>query len=194
MKKSKKDLFLELAKPDEQGFSRDVKIEEFVGDYQKLKMGNGGDWCRDDGKLAEVYNIVRVLEKGKITSVRLEGFKKIPIDKQIRKDIVKFYKNKKCVVLDVSNVEIDHKDGRRDDPRISDVNTQKQEDFQPLSKCVNNAKRQHCKVCRETGIRYDATRLGYQIAQYKGGKKYNGSCIGCYWYDPFEFNKNVSKK
>ncbi len=194
MKKSKKDLFLELAKPYEQGFSRDVKIEEFVQDYQKLQMGNGGDWCRDDGKLAEVYNIVRTLKKGKIVSVRLEGFKKIPIDKQIRKDIVSFYKHKKCVVLDVSNVEIDHKDGRRDDPRISDLSAQKQDDFQPLSKCVNNAKRQHCKVCRETGIRYDATKLGYAISHYKGGTKYNGSCIGCYWYDPFEFNKNVSKK
>ena len=194
MKKSKKDLFLELAKPDEQGFSRDVKIDEFINEYEILKMGNGGDWCRDDGTLAKIYNIVRTQEKGKIISVRLEGFKKVAIDKQIRKDIVNFYKDKRCVVLDVSNVEIDHKDGRRDDPRISDTNTQKTEDFQPLSKCVNNAKRQHCKVCRETGIRYDATKLGYSISQYKGSKEYRGSCIGCYWYDPYEFNKNVSKK
>ena len=69
----------------------------------------------------------------------------------------------------------------------------KPDDFQPLSKTANNAKRQHCKICRETGKRFDATRLGYSVKQYKGNQKYEGSCIGCYWYDPLMFNKKVSK-
>jgi hypothetical protein len=114
---------------------------------------------------------------------------KIAILKTLSQD---FYKDKRCVVLDVSNVEVDHKDGRRDDPRLSNMSTQKMQDFQALSKCVNNAKRQHCKTCRDTNIRYDARKLGYKMPQYKGGMEYKGSCIGCYWYDPFEFNQNIT--
>jgi hypothetical protein len=37
--------------------------------------------------------------------------------------------------------------------------TQKLEDFQPLSKAANDAKRQHCKICMRTGERFDAKKL-----------------------------------
>ncbi|EJB48954.1 iceA1 [Helicobacter pylori Hp M2] len=36
MSKSKKELFLELAQPDENGVSRWVSVREFVGKYQGL--------------------------------------------------------------------------------------------------------------------------------------------------------------
>ena len=55
-----------------------------------------------------------------------------------------------------------------------------------------NAKRQHCKSCRETGKRFDARKLGYRIGQFKGNRDYNGSRIGCYWHDPWRFNREVS--
>ena len=51
-KGSKAALFIELAKPDEYGFSRAVPITEFVGKYAVLQFGNGGDWIRKDGRLA----------------------------------------------------------------------------------------------------------------------------------------------
>ena len=54
---SKNALFLELAKPDESGFSRVVSVEEFVGKYQRLIFGNGADWARKDGTLAKYYNV-----------------------------------------------------------------------------------------------------------------------------------------
>ena len=57
-KKSKVEIFLELAKPDEYGFSRKVSIEEIEGNG--LKMGNGGDWCREDGTLGNKYFINRI--------------------------------------------------------------------------------------------------------------------------------------
>ena len=66
------------------------------------------------------------------------------------------------------------------------------DDFQPLSKAANNAKRQHCKRCRETGRRFDAKRLGYRVSQFKGNGVYNGMCVGCYWHDPKRFNCEVS--
>lgn len=185
-------LFLELAKPDEQGFSRKVKVTEFENEYEVLRMGNGGHWCRDDGALGKHYNIERHKEKGRIVYVKLHGYKKRPIDKPIPEKIRKQIRILPCAILSISTVEADHKDGRRDDPRLSDPSKVTIEDFQPLSRAVNTAKRQHCKTCRKTNQRFDATKLGYAVSQIKGNGKYRGTCIGCYWYDPAFFNKTVS--
>ena len=182
------DLFLELAQPAEDGFSRRVPVTEFVGKYERLRMGNGGSWCREDGGLARRYNIVRHLERGRIIAVELSGFNKNPIIKTIRQDIREHHRDERCVVLATSNTDVDHKDGRRDDPKLNDTTTQRIEDFQPLSKAANYAKRQHCKECRETGNRFDAKRLGYTVSQIRGNGVYRGSCVGCYWYDPKAFN------
>jgi hypothetical protein len=84
------------------------------------------------------------------------------------------------------------KDGMKDDWRLNDKSYQKLEDFQPLSKTANDAKRQHCKRCLETGIRYDAKKLGYSES-YVFGNASSKTCVGCYWYDPVAFNKEISK-
>ena len=193
-RKSHKDLFLELATPDELGFSRAVNVNEFTNEYAVLKMGNGGSWCRSDGSLGRKYNIRRH-KKGKgIVSVELQGYKKQPIGKHIPAHIKQKIVNKRCVILDIGNrIECDHKDGRLDDPRLDDPAKISIADFQPLSKAVNNAKRQHCKKCRQTNERFDARVLGYKVAQVKADSEYNGSCIGCYWHDPHFFNMEISK-
>ncbi len=67
------------------------------------------------------------------------------------------------------------------------------DDFQPLSRSANDAKRQHCLECRITGNWFDAKRLGYSVSQVRGYGKCNGSCVGCYWHDPPFFNAEVSK-
>jgi len=190
---SKPQLFLELAKPNDKGFSRKVSVDEFVGNYEKLKMGNGGDWCRDDGSLGKEYNIRRIPDGNRIVAVRLMGHnKKQVIDKTIPARVRQKLKDQRCRVLATGKVEIDHKDGRRDDPRAPDQ--LEVDDFQPLSKAANNAKRQHCKECRKTGKRFDATVLGYKIGQVQGNGTYSGTCVGCYWYDIFYFNRKVSEK
>ena len=75
---SKAALFLELAQPDDLGFSPAVSVAEFTDQYAKLQFGNGGDWIRQDGSLAKHYNIRRHPEgKGKITHVELQGFRKV---------------------------------------------------------------------------------------------------------------------
>ncbi len=190
---SKAALFLELAKPNKDGFSRRVYVSEFAGKYAELKMGNGGAWCRESSRLASIYNVERGKKGVPIHYVRLHGFKKIPIKKPIPARIRKALKDKRCVVLGVSQVEIDHKDGRLDDPRLSDPKRLKVDDFQPLSKAANNAKRQHCKRCRETDRRFDARTIGYAVGQCQGNGAYRGSCVGCYWYDPVAFNKAMSR-
>ena len=188
---SKAALFLDLAKPNTDGFSRRVDISEFTGIYSRLQFGNGGDWCRSDGRLATVYNVERIKEKGKIVAVQLFGFNKVPIQKPIPQKIHKEITSMRCAVLGTSDVECDHKDGRRDDPRLSDVSRVTIDDFQPLSKAANSSKRQHCKECRETNVRFDAKRLGFQVSQILGNGQYRGTCVGCYWYDVKRFHSEA---
>ena len=212
MKNKQAEIAEKILCPDEDGFSRETGIDELVEHDKSLRLGNGGSWCRDDGALGRKYNIKRIKgsesdkfykvmkEKGLVKStngivaVQLRGFKKNPKKQSIRGDIKKAIRKKRCCVLDIgSNIEVDHKDGRKDDSLIIEASSQKVEDFQATSKAVNDAKRQHCKTCRSENVRYDATKLGYRVSQYIGDETYGGTCVGCYWYDPFEFNRSVSK-
>ncbi|MBK1669186.1 hypothetical protein CKO28_14205 [Rhodovibrio sodomensis] len=186
---SKARRFVEMADVDwEDGFSRWVYVDELPDD---MRFGNGGDWCRSDGRLGRIFNIDRHRETGRIVAVKLEGYKKTPDGKPIPKWVRRDLSAAACAVLAVSHgeCEIDHKDGRKDLPDTTNVDASM---FQPLSKAANVAKRQHCKKCKETGLRFDATRLGYSVPQWKGGREYKGSCVGCFWYDPQEFNAQVS--
>ena len=193
---SKNALFIELAKPNKSGFSRVVSVKEFIGKYQRLIFTNGADWARTDGTLAKYYKVIRHKRgKGnKTTHVELRGYAEVSKQKPIPTGIRREITAKRCVVLDTGKPECDHKNGRPDDePRLSNVRLVTMDDFQPLSKHANDAKRQHCKNCRNTGIRFDATRLGYSVSQVIGGKEYVDTCVGCYWHDPFFFNSEVSR-
>ena len=176
MRETKKSLFLELAQPDKKGFTSAVPVTKFTGHYASLRFGNGGDWARDDGSLARRFNIRRNKERGRIVSVELQGFKKNPISKSINAAIAREIRTMPCVILGTGTVEVDHKDGRRDGPRLNDPKRQTIDDFQPLSKPANNAKRNHCKRCRQTNHRFDATTLGFPISQVRGDGVYNGTC------------------
>ena len=52
---TKKELFLELARPNKDGVSRWVSVDEFVGKYKELKLGNGGSWLRTSSALAKEF-------------------------------------------------------------------------------------------------------------------------------------------
>lgn len=191
-KGSKAALFVELAQPDEEiGFSKPILVSEFMGKYASLQFNNGCSWGRADGSLAKIYNVERRREGNKIVAIKLNGFNKNPIQKGIPQNVYQAYQAEKCRVLAVGKVEIDHKDGRRDDRRPPEELGIK--DFQPLSKAVNCAKREHCKVCRETDQRFDATILGYAVSQWVGEQQYKNTCTGCYWHDPFCFNQKISQ-
>ena len=201
------DLFLELAKPNKDGVSKWVKVDKFVGKYKALKLGNGGSWCRKSSALAKKYLLEfdRSKTKGNsIDAIRTVGFNNLDtFNQNIRSDIKEYYKNKNCVMLGLNGhsentkIEIDHKDGRKNDSRISNIETQRIEDFQPLCKAANDAKRQICKKCKETNKRWDAKNiLGNPYSYYKGDENYNDTigCEGCYQYDPVEYRKTSTKK
>lgn len=197
---TKTELFIDLAKPDENGFSRWVSVSEFVGVYKDLQLGNGGSWCRASSTLAKKYILEfdKSISKGNaIDRIRLSGFNaKTIFNQNIRKDIKDYYKNQKCVMLGINGnsentkIEIDHKDGRKNDLRVSDTKTQDLKDFQPLCKAANDAKRQICKTCKDTNIRWSAKNIkGNPYDFYKGDERYTDElgCIGCYQYDPVEY-------
>lgn len=198
--KSNFSLFIELAKPDLNGISRWVSTSEFINEYSKLKLGNGASWARKESKLAMQYIIEfdkSISIGNRIDRIRCNGFNNKHSSQYINSKIKKTIKNQICVVLGTSNPEVDHKNGLKNEDRIMQNKEQRLSDFQPLSKAANDAKRQFCKQCRHTGIRYDAKKLGYTISYYTGGAYHNNeqtSCIGCYWYDPLVFKSHLIKK
>lgn len=197
---TKTELFIKLAQPDENGVSRWVSVSEFIGDYACLTFGNGASWARKESTLAKKYIIEfdKTITRGNgIDRIRLNGYKNGKHSQHIRSDIKKTIKSRRCVVLGTSNPEVDHKNGMKNEDRVMQNVDQRLEDFQPLSKAANDAKRQFCKVCRRTGIRFDAKRLGYPMSYYYGKAEHNNeenACIGCYWYDPLEFKKHLIEK
>lgn len=197
---TKTKLFIKLAQPDANGVSRWVSAREFVGEYADLKFGNGASWARKESTLAKRYIIEfdkSITPGNGIDRIRLNGFNDGDYSQHIRADIKKTIKARRCVVLGTSNPEVDHKNGMKNEDRVMRNEDQRLEDFQPLSKAANDAKRQFCKECRRTGIRYDAKLLGYPISYYQGGAKHNceeDACVGCYWYDPLEFKRHLQEK
>jgi len=204
---TQQELFLELAQPDENGISRWVNTSEFAGRYSTLELLNGLSWGRKSSALARTYNLETdksITTGNKIDRIRLNGFNTCHTathTQSIRSDIKREIAQKRCVVLGTNRscdhkTEVDHKDGRKDDSRVMNTATQTLEDFQPLSKPANDAKRQFCKECKDTNIRYDAKLLGYPISFTRGNANYSESlgCIGCFWYDPIAFRQALELK
>lgn len=200
------ELFLDLAKPDaKSGVSRWVSVAEFVGKYAHLALGNGLSWGRSSSPLAKKYIIEkdRSLTSGnRIDRIRLCGYNtKDSFSQTIRSDIRDCIRHRRCVICGAAGtsenttIEVDHKDGRKNDKRVSDRLTQRVDDFQPLCKACNDMKRQACKDCKKDGgIRWDAKNIeGNPVSYYSGGASYTSElgCVGCYLYDPVEYRKII---
>jgi len=194
---TKTDLFLELAKPNKKGVSRWVEVAEFAGKYAKLKLGNGADWCRAGTKFAKKYIVEfdkNITRGNSIDRIKLNGYNlQKSFNQNIRQNIKDFYKTQNCVMLGIkgnsenTKIEIDHKDGRKECQRVSIPTLQKLEDFQPLCKAANDAKRQICKRCKQTEKRWGAKNIkGNPYDFYEGNENYTSElgCVGCYQYDP----------
>ena len=204
---TQQELFLELAQPNEHGVSRWVNTSEFVGKYSTLELLNGLSWGRKSSTLAKTYIVETdksITPGNKIDRIRLNGFNTCQTathSQSIRSDIKKEIAQKRCVILGTNRscdhkTEVDHKDGRKDNPRVMNTATQTLDDFQPLSKPANDAKRQFCKECKASGKRYDAKLLGYPVSFTQGDESYTQElgCIGCFWYDPVAFRAKLELK
>lgn len=201
------DLFLELANPNKvTGESRWVCTSEFVGKYKRLELGNGWSWGRRSSRLQREFKIdvKRNCYGNAITAIKLLGYNENAeqhFNQNIRKDIENVIRKRKCVMLGVNGssentkIEIDHKDGRKADLRVSDISKQRLDDFQPLCKAANDIKRQICKNCKKNDKRWDARNIdGNPYPFYEGDENYTErlGCVGCYQFDPVEYRKRCA--
>ena len=193
-RKSVCDIFLENVSVDENGCTDIIYIEDLVAIDERFKSNNGCQWARKGSKLDNIYILKRYHAnelggKGnKVVAIQLQGFRDKAENHSIPAEVRKALAGKPCVVLGIvsSEMEIDHKNGKYDTEEYSI------DDFQPMTKAVNDAKREHCKKCNACGIRFDATILGYPV-KYIEGNETSPSCRGCFWYDPVAFRLALMK-
>lgn len=119
-----------------------------------------------------------------------------------RQDIKNYYKKKPCVVCGKeTDIQVDHKNGLYNNPRVNNTKTQKREDFQSLCQNCNCQKRQAEKKSKEQGKRYGATNIPsfkiFGIDFIEGDETLDindpNAMVGTYWYDPVNFNKRVKE-
>ncbi len=177
-------------------FSKEIKINDLTENiHPDFKTSNGNTWARSNTSyLGKKYIINRPQRKGKVFAVSLEGPNySHKGNRNIKKEIWSDIKRKNCVILGIGEgIEVDHKNGKYDNLDGILPENQSIDDFQPLSKAANIAKRTHCKKCNDDGKRYDARLLGYKEGWIRGDEN-TISCVGCYWYDPKTFNQEMTK-
>ena len=180
--------------PDENGWTPIIKLDELLAINPNFKSNNGCQWARKGSKLDNTYNLKRFQAKdmggkgNRVVAFQLQGFKEKAENHSIPIEVRRALKGRPCVVLGVvtSDMEIDHKNGRYDSESYT-IN-----DFQPMSKAANDAKREQCKRCISSNCRFDAKTLGYTISFIEGDFN-TSTCPGCFWYDPVAFRQALVK-
>jgi hypothetical protein len=198
---SKTGILLKYAPIDENGFSETVYFEEIKlinsNDAEKVGTNNGVGWRRT---AVNYFNLNLIKEKGTTIGYQFNGFNIHNEDKNrlIRPDIRKTFNDCRCAHCWSPNSkstkhEIDHKNGRYNKSEVFKYETQQIDDFQALCPSDNKLKRTSCGKCKDTGIRFDATFLGYNISVTEGTREYTEElgCVGCYWYDCNDFKSKL---
>ena len=179
---------------DENGCSDIVYIEDLIARFgDEFKSNNGCQWARKGSKLDKNYILTRFQAKdlggsgNRVVAVKVDGFRQTIENHSIPSSVRAALNGKPCAVLGVvtSDMEIDHKNGKYNTENYQN------DDFQPLTKSVNDAKREHCKRCNASGCRFKASVLGYSV-DFIEGDETSSTCQGCYWYDPQLFNRTIS--
>jgi hypothetical protein len=164
--------------------------------------------CSDEDKAKvekEFSEINFAKKKGNgITFIKIIGIPQTDdkSTRSIRSDIRAYFANKCCVTCGDSNIEIDHKNGEYNNPRVNTTSTQTIDDFQALCKHCNDMKRQTSVWQKKNNKRYPATNipmlLHYGIKYVEGDETYDpkdpNAMVGTYWYDPVEFMKRIFDK
>ncbi|WP_456364267.1 hypothetical protein [Priestia aryabhattai] len=152
---------------------------------------------RDIRFVKRKYELEIVKRGTKEIKFRIVGKKAMLLSRPIQKKIKDYFKNKRCVMTGTrSDIEVDHKNGRYNDSRVLNVKSQTIDDFQALTKVVNNIKREHCRKCISTNKKFDAKELGYLISTLDGNLIHDNTpsgCKGCFFYDIVYFKKKYNE-
>lgn len=181
-------LFEKIAQPDENGFSQTFSVVDLAYNYEEgFQTTNGSQWSRKNSYLGKKYEIEKTYEGARLSTIKLNGFANKQEYHSIPKIVRDFYKNQTCVFTGSNDrIEIDHKDARYSQDYTN------VEAFQPVCKAMNDIKREICKKCKNNCHRPKGTELGFPYDFLKGDEK-SDYCEGCYYYDPIQFRKGLSK-
>jgi hypothetical protein len=191
-------IICDVFRPDARGVSRWVRFDELRDVYQQLcpdnptralalfggPGGNGSNFfTRPSYGFAEFIGAKRPDWSREETRMQGLNSNVRPKNQAIPQVVRNHVLAKPCAFtgLEKTALIVDHKDGRHN------TESQSVEDYQPLLGEINKLKGTHCSRCIATNQRFDAKTLGYEVGWTVGGERYEGSCIGCYWYDVHAF-------
>lgn len=189
---------IELFNPDEAGVSRWVSIDEIVS--------NGIPWSKNGaGRHGVFFGIKNVIwltirkndkPTGTILFLKMDGLTSAPSWQQnITARVKKSFENVDICNLSLLRIpeaqrNIDHRYGNKTHPdyiRLYLPENQKAQDFQIMFSVLNNAKREVCKRCCESGERPPHPTLGYASGDKSHNERY--PCEGCFLAEPEKFRK-----
>jgi hypothetical protein len=157
----------------------------------------------DDKKmLTDIHSSLTFYKKGGTTVEYIQFFglsTKPIIDQGIRKDISSAIRKQPCANCGTtSNIECDHKNDLKNNPRVLNLTTQTIEDFQSLCKHCNDVKRGVKAKMMTANKRIGATQLGFLIDFTEGSDILDKDdpywYKGTYWGDCMDFKKKLSLK
>lgn len=186
---------LQEFKPDRDGISNWVQLDYLKLKYPKKANHFGGKGANGSGFFTRELGLDFKFEKDHKTTPtarRCIGFNwNKQVNRSIKSEIWKAVVKLPCVVLGTNtDVQCDHKNGRYTDANLS-IDRQRIDQFQPLHASANGAKREHCDRCKKDNKRFDARLLGYPKGWLYGDAQYEGTCQGCFWYDPVAFRASL---
>jgi hypothetical protein len=167
------------------GINRDLRVKG----YEFKKIGNKYAWsqycnaCKRNTVHRQLVNIIP------------EGAKeRTALSKKLREKIIKLHKNRDSRFGKevIEPLEVDHRVPRIRATSAEESHEQKTDQelidtFMLLTRPNNLTKSRACESCVVTGSRgYD------QIPWwYCGDEKFEGSCVGCFWYNPDEWKEKL---
>jgi hypothetical protein len=136
-----------------------------------------------------------------VTHIRVFGIleMKTTNDDEIRKNIRAIINKQPCVNCGTNtNVECDHKNSLKNDPRVTNTKTQILYDFQPLCRHCNLVKRNAEKKAKADNKRFSGKNLCYSVDFTEGDETLDINdpnwYIGTYWGDCVAFKKKLNLK
>ena len=118
------------------------------------------------------------------------------VDEGIRDDIRIFItKQPCCMCFSKQEVQCDHKNDLKNDPRVLEKATQTIDDFQPLCRHCNCLKRNDKRKMLENGKRIGASKYGFSVDFISGDETLDVNdpkwYIGTYWGDVRAFKSSL---
>lgn len=174
-------------------------------DFKKIsKCWNLSD--DDKEMLREIHSTLTFPEKGEpyyksgpnvVYYIQFFGLGESIIDEGIRSDIRTEICANPCVSCGTTNdIQCDHKNDLKNDPRVMNRSTQTINDFQPLCRHCNCVKRQVLARTKEENKRQSAP--GFPVAFTDGDETFNPEdpnwYVGTYWGDVADFKSKLSRQ